>query len=201
MRRFALWATLLVVLLVGFTLVLLHSLRTVGGAVERIREEQRRAESRIRALDVSIPGPDAVAALPPDRLPAYLRVRFAVATVFGARLQESASDDRFHVLGTRVRLLEALADGLEREKMRPREYREIARRLHALIAADSRLSDAWRRELRNAANPEGLPLPEPAAGVSEGERGLLRDCRTAIEGSMAGEWATPLLDRALDLAR
>jgi len=199
MRRFAIVATILLVALLGLTYVLLRSLRTVSGAVERYRNDLAAEETRLRELDARLGGgpasPDALPA--PERFAAFLRVRLEVAVAFNERLNEEAPENTFHVLGTRVRLLAALHRGLAREAMRPSEYRAIARRLHALLAADPPLLAAWKRDLVNGEHPEGLPLPA-AAQASGAERASIEANRASIEGSMAAEWAAPLLDRALD---
>lgn len=195
MNRIVIIGGTLALLLASVTVALWFMLEKLGGVASEWRDREQRALERLRALDREFVAP-ARRDLDPARFPAYLRARGRAAAEYDRRLKEPSSDN-LHALGTRVFMMEALADQLAIEKMGLAEYRATGARLQALIAAEpsGELSAAWKSALSNKEYPDGLPLPAAAAdpAATGAEKELLEKAAAEIEASMTGDWLRPVL--------
>lgn len=175
----------------------LYSLRVLGEAARRgeeLDEAFRKDSKRLLETDTLFPRApsphlDAV------RFPTWLEVRGGIAKELATRAAEPSSSS-FHARETRNELLGLLRDGLVERKMGLSEYRDTARRWRALLALPEfqDLRAKWRARTATRSQPEGLPLPEPAADAQEKEIEQIRRYARLLEESMEADLLDPLLE-------
>jgi len=192
---------LLVVSVVALVAVLglsLYATKVMGDFHRRdleLRDAETAAADKLIATDERFPY-EARPGLDAARFPVWLEVRKALATAFAAR-EAARATNAFHARETRIELLGVLEAALVERKMGFSEYRATAARWRALLArpAFADLQRTWRAATATPKQqPEGLPLPPPAAAATEKEIELLRRYARLLEESMEADLLGPLLD-------
>ena len=137
-----------------------------------------------------------VSRLDAARFPTWIEVRGEVAREFAARAAEPASN-AFHARETMNGMLLLVRGKLVEKQMGISEYCATAARWRALLALPefAELQQAWRKRTATGAQPEGLPLPAPAADAEEKEIEQIRRYARLLEGSMDADLMDPLLGR------